>query len=110
MTDALKAIVEAMFAEVARQVDLQKHRSATVSAVLFDKPEYQGVPNPNTSVAHISGDIDLEKVARAGLEAIRDHEAMDVTGLHLPPGYQPGSHSARDIWISKVDAILKDTP
>lgn len=97
MTPGLKAMVEAMAAELERQAD--KGGS---------EPHFARLPGLHET-HYFSGNLDLEKVARAGVEAIRDAPEMDLTGLALPEGYRAGSHSAREIWMAKVDAILTPT-
>lgn len=100
MTPAMKQIVEAMAAEIVLQTDGDfGHVAGEADAVIFAPRD--------------GGSFDLEKVARAGLLAVRDSAAMDETGLalrELPGGYRPGSHSAREIWMTKIDAILREQP
>lgn len=60
MTPALKAMVEAMAAELERQAD--KGGS---------EPHFARLPGLHET-HYFSGNLDLEKVARAGLEAIRE--------------------------------------
>lgn len=103
MTPALKAMVEAMAAEIVRQGNEEKSRGTAVW--------YPSDPTNPADVRSISldGDIDLEKVARAGLEAIRwpeDTEAqVDIilAGADVPD-------SVQRFWPPMIDAILKDDP
>lgn len=92
MTPALKAMVEAMAAEVARQVE-----AGDVAMTLGDRD----VPGDPQWIS--MEDIDLEKVARAGLEAIQA-EPRDDLALDLFPGL------SRKRWRGAIDAILKETP
>lgn len=66
--------------------------------------------DPNTTCKDlksvcVDGDVDMLVFTRAVLEEIRD--PGDLVGNDLPPGYRPGSHSAREIWQSHIDSILK---
>lgn len=88
MTPALKPMVEAMLAEVRRQNALD----CTVSD-----------PPPTGTIVFVNGVVDLEKVARAGLLAIRE-EPRDDLALDLFPGL------SRKRWRGAIDAILKETP
>lgn len=95
MTEALQKMVEAMAVEIDRQVVDLGGRPVGLTLPLV----YSHQP------------IDLEKVARAGLEALDD--LPDEIGLaltRLPGDYRPGSHSAHDIWRAKLAEILKDAP
>lgn len=97
MTPALKAMVEAMAAECLRQ-------------------------NPNTGMVNdgeltsTMGEaiwVDLEAVARAGLEAIRKAGAPYAAESAISPTpYEAERHRAacaRD-WAATIDAILKEQP
>jgi hypothetical protein len=47
-----------------------------------------------------------EEVALAILAAMRDFP--DQLGCHLPTGYKPGSHSAREVWQALIDAAIAE--
>lgn len=92
MTPALKAMVEAMAAELRRQ------------DVLF-APD--GEPEIARTMITTGDSINLEKVARAGLAVIRE----------LPDDLRTEANEACEdipmgalVWTHVVDAILKETP
>ena len=91
MTPALKAMVEAMIAELKRQRE----------AAGMDAP-YVEDRGPDDVI--IDGHIDLEKVARAGLEAIREPVPIGLVlaGLEM-------DDSVGVWWPRLVDAILTPT-
>lgn len=103
MTPALKAMVAAMAAEIKRQgeasdLDWLDVDSATGSVSLG------GV---NGALFH------LEKVARAGLEAIRTLDSETHSDLHiaLEAARVKGSmFTAQDGHVAILDAILKAAP
>jgi hypothetical protein len=108
MTPALKAMVEAMAAELKRQAsDDDGAQSFPAVGELQDG-----------SLLGYDGIIDLEKVARAGLEAIREpsEEVSDAGGkaepFMLPEGekFTPGRIIANTSYRAMIDAILKETP
>jgi hypothetical protein len=79
MTPALKAMVEAMWAEIERQ-----HRATERRTGKFD------------------ASIDMEKVARAGLAAIREPSAqMIVAGERV-------ADCPDEAWPVMIDVIAKD--
>jgi hypothetical protein len=95
MTPALKAMVEAIVLAFQEQAG-ERYPEAT-----------RTVQDP--SLIFLNGDFDLEKVARAGLEAIRwpeDAEAqVDIilAGADVPD-------SVQRFWPPMIDAILKAAP
>lgn len=111
MTPALKAMVEAMAAEIVRQGNEEKSRGTAVW--------YPSDPTNPADVRSISldGDIDLEKVARAGLEAVKlagDFDEVAQAGamaepFQMPDGqtFTPGQIVASTCWRAMLDAILK---
>jgi hypothetical protein len=86
MSAALKAMVEAIWAEIDRQIRAEGIRDHVSTATRFDKPNYLGETHPN--VARIQGNVDLEKVARAGLEAL-DGDALAMALYELDPLTEP---------------------
>jgi hypothetical protein len=91
MTAALKAMVEAMGAEFERQA---AHSATTYAA--FD-PTGDGRA---LTVGEDGGLFDLEKVARAGLEAIDGADKQVDLTTCTPEG----------VWGEVLDAILKEHP
>lgn len=88
MTVALKAMVEAMAAEIERQREGDHFvRRADGVSVSLD------------------GEVDLEKVARAGLEAIRRPDLR----LRMST-VERMSDSLNEVWPMVIDEILKETP
>lgn len=67
MTPALKAMVEAMAAEIARQIDQNE------ATEFFDEWSWQKTAQPIVEI----DTVNLEKVARAGLQAIPFTDAME---------------------------------
>lgn len=94
MTPALKAMVEAMASEMEDQIEAMKVNGAWASFVdgrFFASGEHGGY-------------FDLEKVARAGLEAIREPVPIGLVlaGLEM-------DDSVGVWWPRLVDAILAPT-
>lgn len=102
MTPALKAMVEAMAAEIVRQGNEEKSRGTAVW--------YPSDPTNPADVRSISldGNIDLEKVARAGLAAIREPgpDVTDSYGVWAEATAENGAGVIREF----VDTILNDDP
>lgn len=96
MTPALKAMVEAMFAEAERQTN----------AVFRDD-------DGKTLCLSVEGDsLDLEKVARAGLKTIAHQSALDYafSWKDVDPTSSLKRSEVGLHFRSVVDAILKETP
>ncbi|MFA5567984.1 MAG: hypothetical protein WC972_04975 [Trueperaceae bacterium] len=91
MTPALKAMVEAMAAELERQAD--KGGS---------EPHFARLPGLHET-HYFSGNLDLEKVARAGLEAIKPPHPLDVDDITHKGSF--AEYALRDA----IDAILTPT-
>lgn len=110
MTPALKAMVEAMAAEIVRQKsakELIPMHSAEPSRILDPGAARDG---ELTSI-YLMGRFDLEKVARAGLEAITPADRSITMALHNAAKLKSDLHEAyQDIWAAGVAAILKDQP
>lgn len=108
MTPALKAMVKAMAAEIVRQGNEEKSRGTAVW--------YPSDPTNPADVRSISldGNIDLEKVARAGLEAIPNAALAsgvaaafyEVGGTADDGGWETPSPDAA--LAAMLDAILSD--
>ena len=104
MSPALKAMVEAMAAELTRQSheDDGAQRFPAVGDL------------KDSRLLGFDGMIDLEQVARAGLKAIQtlDESTIAVgaplTGAHHGP-CDP-AECAQDTFVAMIDAILKDQP
>jgi len=104
MTPVLKAMVEAMAAEFERQAD-------------EETPGAFARPHAHYSGYRIVGGWDLEKVARAGLEAIREptdfDDVMSAGGKAEPfqmsegERFTPGRIIAGTCFRAMIDAILK---
>lgn len=98
MTPALKAMVEAMAAEFERQGEV------------FAYAANGSQPGKMT----LDGQFDLEKVARAGLEAVKPAPTEVLRAVFAPSG-APGADLAqqeaiaRD-WNTSIDAILGEKP
>lgn len=103
MTPALKAMVEAMAAELERQAD--KGGS---------EPHFARLPGLHET-HYFSGNLDLEKVARAGLEAIRAPSMeLGLAGAgpvneHMRGKVKADDFAAKDAWSTMIDAILTPT-
>lgn len=99
MTVALKAMVEAMAA------DLEKQAS---------QPEGGFVREPDGEPGfYLQGTFDLEKAVRAGLAAI--HDPGDTVAYSGSWAVGPGGHAAKKAELTKafgamIDAILKADP
>lgn len=100
MTAALHAMVKAIVAEFRRQVDED-------GANYFSAPDADGL-------SCLDGDFDLEKVARAGLAAIRTQpfdfalaatEDFDIYWSYRADG-RPGG--PEDVFAAMIDKILAD--
>lgn len=114
MTPALKAMVEAMGAEFERQA------SHGLTYAEFD-PSGRG--EPTLTVGEDGGLFDLEKVARAGLEAIdqppldhpvwRDHDPAAPEAFHAfvraMLGDGPRAEVMGDRW-APIDGVLRERP
>ncbi len=87
MTPALKAMVEAMAKEIERQ-EIALNSDDSVSPMTLE-------------------DLDLEKVARAGLEAIRWPDDANVRADIILSGADVPDSVAR-FWPPMIDAILKE--
>lgn len=95
MTEALDAMVKAMGAALKAQEVV--NGSANFASETGDGAEWR-----------IDGYFDLEKVARAGLEAIREPTDLIGLGIGRLDGYRPGSHSPHAIWVAMMAEVLKD--
>lgn len=116
MTPALKAMVEAMWVEFRRQA--HPHSGGVVARFS------NAIDNPSDVGGHIGGDFDLEKVARAGLAAIKEPtEGMLYPGVHPcelearlpndPPHCYSEYHLAWNtagLWRAMVAEVLEPTP
>lgn len=110
MTSALKAIVEAMIAELYRQAEAGKPGPWIDAGPLHSSDTFEAVARD----VGIDGRVDLEKVARAGLEAIKPAPTEVLRAVFAPsgaPGADLAQHEAiaRD-WSSSIDAILGEKP
>lgn len=85
MTPALKAMVEAMAAELQRQNQAELERMDGGDENGEGGPVVVGDLHDGVS-CYVDGDIDLEKVARAGLEAIPADELAVAISAALAPG------------------------
>lgn len=103
MTPALKAMVEAMIAELNRQAEAGKPGPWIDAGPVHSSDTFEAVARD----VGIDGRVDLEKVARAGLEA-----AIDQIGGSFEPeagrltDYQHGWNEAR----AMIGAILGEKP
>lgn len=107
LTPALKAMVEAMRAEIVRQ-----------SKEGYEEPWVAAPSGVDGAFISVDGNVDLEGVARAGLEAIRlpaahvSEPAYDAFDWG-PSGYDNapnGSAAPETVFAYMIDAILKDQP
>lgn len=89
MTPALKAMVEAMLAEIRRQNALDP----TVSD-----------PPPTGTVVFVSGAVDLAKVAQAGLAAIKGSGGAFWDAASEANDGDQGNYA--DVLDAMIDAIL----
>lgn len=100
MTEALDAMVKAMIAELVRQDHADPTRGSAYP-----------LPSPHLRAGNaemvIDGTFDLEKVARAGLETIREPTDLMGLGIGRLDGYRPGSHSPHAIWVAMMAEVLK---
>jgi hypothetical protein len=107
MTPALKAMVEAMAAEFERQENEAAPQDRVVWSELADDGK-------TMSFGVEGGCIDLEKVARAGLEAVKPAPTEVLRAVFAPSG-APGADLAqqeaiaRD-WNTSIGAILGEKP
>jgi hypothetical protein len=106
MSAALKAMVEAIWAEIDRQIRAEGIRDHVSTATRFDKSNYLGETHPN--VARIQGNVDLEKVARAGLVALRNLDGEAKVDLILAGASM--NDSVGIWWPVLVDSILEPAP
>jgi hypothetical protein len=112
MTPALKAMVEAMKAEIAAQVAEQV---ADYQARKWGASFAHFAPDSDTSPeCQINGAIDLEKVARAGLEALKpaDDAILNAMRQSVPVyGYEWEyvEGDAQEHWTDMIDAITATT-
>lgn len=90
MTPALKAMVEAMIAEIKAQDCLY----------VWDDNE---VPEPNRIMFSTGIALDLEKVARAGLEAIQPPHPLDAPDIMVKGSLQ--QYALREA----IEVILGET-
>lgn len=111
MTPALKAMVEAMVAELNRQAEHGR------PGPYVDDGVYEGGVDtePDVNSILIDGRVDLEKVARAGLEAIPASDGALLAAMRdsVPVDGHEWEYldaEAPAHWTSLIDAILKDQP
>lgn len=97
ISEALRAVVEAMVAEVARQI-----RDGEVNTTVTD-----GQTGPPTWIA--LEDVNPEKVARAGLAAIREPTPAVLKAMG-DAWFAPGATGFWDVQTAMIDEILKETP
>lgn len=96
MTPALKAMVEAMAAELETQAG--------------DQREGGWVREPDGEPGfYLQGIFDLEKVARAGLAAVRPLDRA-LFEEHADSYAQIYVHQIEGAWEGLLDAILKEQP
>lgn len=98
MTPALKAMVDAMITEVSRQV-------------YTDYTTEDPSPDPFLNDLLVDGRVDLEKVARAGLAAIREPSSeMSTAGKHAIKGAadEVERTQAEVAYKVMIDAILNE--
>jgi hypothetical protein len=102
MTQALQKMVEAMAAEMLRQRDDKATFTVSYSS---------GAPSKMTFADREPELIDLEKVARAGLEAIMEpgDDVISAGDDQDGPTYEETA-PARAHWKAMLSEILKETP
>lgn len=95
MNEALNAMVKAMAAEIARQAE---ERGDYVGEIMGD--------HPDAGLLVVDTAVDVEKVTRAALAAIRDWPGE----LPLDTWMVENSEDARQVWSHLIDAALTETP
>lgn len=98
MTPALKAMVQAMGAEFERQ--------AAHSAATYAEFDPFGRGEPRFTVGEDGGLFDLEKVARAGLAAVRAPDKLMEEAARAEEGCGCPCCVCSDDWEAMIDAIL----
>ena len=93
MTPALKVMVEAMAAEFERQGEVFAYAVGSQ-------------PGKMT----LDGEFDLEKVARAGLEALREPDKLMEEAALAEEGCGCPCCVSSDDWEAMIDAILGEKP
>ena len=106
MTPALKAIVEAMIAELYRQAEAGKPGPWIDAGPLHSSDTFEAVARD----VGIDGRVDLEKVARAGLEALREPDKLMEEAALAEEGCGCPCCVSSDDWAAMFGAIRGEKP